>query len=535
MAKGKLSHPMQKSGPFTPTSHPFRGISLLALALLLSKLLSAVYKVPLQNLTGDAGFYVYQQVYPLYGIGLVFTYSGLPVFISKFLAECQTDQDRLNQAQKIFTLLVMLSLPLSLLLFALSGSLAQVMGDGHLSTMIKLVSLFYLFIPFLATSRGFFQSKLDMAPVALSQVLEQLGRVTIIILAALAFASLDISLYQMGGLAMTSSILSPLLASLVLLLFFNQRDNGLSQSFGFSLPSWGMVKAFIVEGGQTVVVYSLLLFFQLLDSFTVFKNLKQAGLSAGQAMLAKGVYDRAQPFAQVGLTLALAMAMNLVPSLAQFFNRGDYKGWLKLSQSTFKLSLVLGSATSLGLIAVMPLLNQAFFADSKGTQVLQLYMALVFFLSISLTLHAILQSTSVDHFTGYAILFVLGLKALLNPLLIRSAGIMGAGSLTVVLTALLSLIMFIQVPRQIWQFIFQARFLVKYLLANGLMYLPVSYLANLSPDQGRLGALLEAVALSGLGLIIYTLASLRLKILDPASLDSLPFAKILKKVGGYYD
>lgn len=252
-------------------------------------------------------------------------------------------------------------------------------------------------------------------------------------------------------------------------------------------------------------------------------------------MLAKGVYDRAQPFAQVGLTLALAMAMNLVPSLTQFFNRGDYKNWLKLSQSTFKLSLVLGSATSLGLIAVMPLLNQAFFADSKGIQVLQLYMGLVFFLSISLTLHAILQSTSVDHFTGYAILFVLGLKALLNPLLIRSAGIMGAGSLTVVLTALLSLIMFIQVPRHVWQFIFQARFLVKFLLANALMYFLVSYLANLLQDQGRLGALLGAVALSGLGLIIYTLVSLRLKILDPASLATLPFAKILKKVGGYYD
>ncbi len=95
--------------------------------------------------------------------------------------------------------------------------------------------------------------------------------------------------------------------------------------------------------------------------------------------------------------------------------------------------------------------------------------------------------------------------------------------------------MFIQVPRHVWQFIFQARFLVKFLLANALMYFLVSYLANLLQDQGRLGALLGAVALSGLGLIIYTLVSLRLKILDPASLASLPFAKILKKVGGYHD
>jgi PST family polysaccharide transporter len=60
-----------------------QGAWTLSLAAMIAKILSAIYRVPFQNLVGDTGFYVYQQVYPLYGIGMTFALSGFPVFISK--------------------------------------------------------------------------------------------------------------------------------------------------------------------------------------------------------------------------------------------------------------------------------------------------------------------------------------------------------------------------------------------------------------------------------------------------------------------
>ncbi|MFB8736447.1 oligosaccharide flippase family protein [Bacillus sp. SL00103] len=46
----------------------FQGAVILTIAGLLSKVLSAVYRVPFQNIVGDTGFYIYQQVYPFLGI-----------------------------------------------------------------------------------------------------------------------------------------------------------------------------------------------------------------------------------------------------------------------------------------------------------------------------------------------------------------------------------------------------------------------------------------------------------------------------------
>ena len=45
--------------------HLMRGAWILSLSSLIAKILSAVYRVPFQNMVGDTGFYAYQQIYPI--------------------------------------------------------------------------------------------------------------------------------------------------------------------------------------------------------------------------------------------------------------------------------------------------------------------------------------------------------------------------------------------------------------------------------------------------------------------------------------
>jgi PST family polysaccharide transporter len=59
-----------------------QGTVILTLTSFVVKLLSAVYRVPYQNLVGDEGFYVYQQIYPIYGIGMTLALTGLPIYLS---------------------------------------------------------------------------------------------------------------------------------------------------------------------------------------------------------------------------------------------------------------------------------------------------------------------------------------------------------------------------------------------------------------------------------------------------------------------
>ncbi len=56
-----------------------KGALILSIASLIAKILSAVYRIPFENIVGNTGFYVYQQVYPIYGIGVAFALTGFPV------------------------------------------------------------------------------------------------------------------------------------------------------------------------------------------------------------------------------------------------------------------------------------------------------------------------------------------------------------------------------------------------------------------------------------------------------------------------
>ncbi|GMA53448.1 hypothetical protein GCM10025857_48050 [Alicyclobacillus contaminans] len=75
---------------FNQMKSMMKGAFVLTIASFVAKLLSAIYRVPLQNIVGDEGFYVYQQVYPIYGIAMTFALTGFPQFLSKLVAEQTT-------------------------------------------------------------------------------------------------------------------------------------------------------------------------------------------------------------------------------------------------------------------------------------------------------------------------------------------------------------------------------------------------------------------------------------------------------------
>ena len=88
----------------------FRGAFILMLAALITKILSAFYRIPFQNIVGDIGFYIYQQVYPFYGMAIVLSTTGFPVVISKLYAEQKLKGDDIKSRLLLFFSFIYLQL-----------------------------------------------------------------------------------------------------------------------------------------------------------------------------------------------------------------------------------------------------------------------------------------------------------------------------------------------------------------------------------------------------------------------------------------
>src|SRR3954449_6735107 len=86
------------------------GTLILTFAALLIKVLSAFYRIPFQNIVGDVGFYIYQQVYPFYGLAMVLATTGFPVVISKLYAEQRENNDQEKTRRLLFVAFIILQL-----------------------------------------------------------------------------------------------------------------------------------------------------------------------------------------------------------------------------------------------------------------------------------------------------------------------------------------------------------------------------------------------------------------------------------------
>ena len=78
------------------------------------------------------------------------------------------------------------------------------MGDSNLAPMLKMASFSFILIGVLVL-RGFYQSKQVMTIPAISQVIEQVIRVSLIIVAIIMFSMKHWSIYQAGALAILAS------------------------------------------------------------------------------------------------------------------------------------------------------------------------------------------------------------------------------------------------------------------------------------------------------------------------------------------
>jgi len=102
-------------------------------------------------------------------------------------------------------------------IYGFSSQLAQLMGDPDLKPILQSVSWMFLWMPLLATLRGYFQGNYRMEPTAVSQVSEQLVRVGAILIAAYLYTKTKGDLYVMGANAMSGATIGAVLASSILL------------------------------------------------------------------------------------------------------------------------------------------------------------------------------------------------------------------------------------------------------------------------------------------------------------------------------
>lgn len=165
--------------------------AILAAAGIITKIIGAVYRIPMAGIMGMQGQGYYDIAFQVYSIALMISSFSLPTAVSKLVSEKMARGEKRNafrvfKASMIFAaasgLVIML-----IILIGGNGIASHVMGAKNSVYALKVLAPGLLVVAIMGVLRGFFQGVGSMIPTAISQILEQVVNAVVSIVGAAMF------------------------------------------------------------------------------------------------------------------------------------------------------------------------------------------------------------------------------------------------------------------------------------------------------------------------------------------------------------
>jgi len=319
--------------------------------------IGAVFRIVLAAILGDEGIGLYQYAYPIYSTLLVVSTAGVPVALSKIMAEKIAINDY-REAMRVFRI--------GFLILTLSGlviALALLMGAEYIALyLVKDAKAYYpllavspaiFFVTIMASLRGFFQGQQNMTPTAVSQLLEQLVRVGFSIFMVMLLLPVGLEFAAAGA---TSGASAGGLAGLLLLSVFYYKRRGhfeqkselqtghapekvrqiIRRIFSLAIP--------VTIGGLVIPLITLI------DLAVVPRQLQAAGFSLEEARALYGqLTGMAGSVVYFPNVVALALSISLVPAISAAYALNDKNLIKSRSGMAVKLTVLFSLPSALGL------------------------------------------------------------------------------------------------------------------------------------------------------------------------------------------
>jgi len=361
-----------------------RGAAILAVAGIGVRFIGAAMKILLVGIIGDEGIGLYQMSYPIYSTLLAISTAGIPVAVSKLVAENVTASDY-RGAMRVFRIALMIltltGLVIALFLFFSAGSIVRVLDSDPRATLaIMAIAPAIFFVTMMSALRGFFQGQQYMFPTAASQVVEQVGRLVVSL--ALAVLLLPRGLeYAAAGAAFGTAAGGALGLLLLLPLYYLRRPDFMrkirAQRKGAPQAA-GRIIRHIFALAIPITFGSLIMpLLSLIDLAIVPGRLSAIGFTKQQATALFGqLTGLAGSVVYFPNVVTLALSMSLVPAISEALVLRDRALIRNRASISIKLTALFSIPAAIGLyLLAEPVIVVLFGPENAGAGYALAYMS----------------------------------------------------------------------------------------------------------------------------------------------------------------
>lgn len=413
------------------------GAAILTIAVIVIKVLGAIYKIPLGNILGDEGFAHFNVAYNLYNVLLTLSTAGLPVALAKMVAVAN-NTNRPNQVKKTLKVAFMAFAVLgsvgTICMFLFPTELAAFMEDVEASQSVMVMAPAVLLVCVMSAYRGYTQGLSDMRPTSVSQIIEVavkvvFGLALVIYLKSLAESTPVLSAGAISGVAVGS-----LVACVYIAIVSHKRmkaEKELAIESGAALtdkPDKGgtILKQLIKIGVPIALGSCVLSIITLVNTKIILGQLQSAaGYSYGDAKVLFGVYSKALTLYNLPAAFITPLTISIVPAIAGFLARKENGAAKNVVESSLRIATLIALPMAVGLSVLSTGVMNGLYPGSaeQGTSLLAIMGVASFFVCLALMTTAILQAAGKERLPMYTMLIGGGLNIVLNWFLVGNPNI----------------------------------------------------------------------------------------------------------------
>lgn len=294
----------------------FGGVAILIVASIVAKLLGAIYRIPLTWILGSEGLGMYQLVFPLFSLLLVISSTGMPSAISKMIAKRESNLFEINKIFKVSLIsLFIFGLAAGILLFSCSTLIANMQGNSQIYLPYMVISFAVVLVSVLSAFRGYFQGRMNMLPTAMSNIVEQSGKLVFGLLFSYLFLGYGL-IYGVAG-AVLGVVLSELVAVLYMFIYYLKVKKEKYEIKSSNLTNKAIFKELIYTSFPIVLASFIIPFTLVIDSFLVINLLNSGGFNVSDSTVMWGINNGVvNSIINVPVVLTLGVATAVVPFLS---------------------------------------------------------------------------------------------------------------------------------------------------------------------------------------------------------------------------
>ncbi|HEY0222693.1 MAG TPA: polysaccharide biosynthesis protein [Lactovum miscens] len=513
------------------------GTAWLSGANIVSRLLGAVYIIPwyawMAPHSAEANA-LFSMGYNIYAFFILLSTVGIPAAISKEISRYHAldDEETANRLlRQVLLFMLLIGVVAAIVMYVFSPAMSYASGGGaNLIPVMRSLSLSILFIPVVATIRGYFQGLNQMKAFAVSQIYEQIVRIIWMLTAVFMIMKVS-SGYKDWVSAVTQSTTAAfigVIASLIALVYYLVKEKRLFKIFDFTpgktkISTGRLLKQTLITSIPFLVTGSAIQLFKLVDQMTFvnlmlkFTTYSQTQLNVFFAYFAANV----DKITMIVIAIALTLGDVGLPLITAAYTKRKRKETAGLVAYNFQLFAAFMIPAVIGMALLAKPLYTVFYGVPDSMQlnlfVLYIFQSIILTLPILIWIYMQAMQNSRSAMKYFLISFVAKLLLQVPSLyLFHVYGPFVSSSLALLLGTLVSIRRIRQIsgynPKNVWHKT------LGILLITGVMGISVIVmnliLSLFLKSTGMITSFINVLISGGLGIYVYLFLSAKLGLLE---------------------